>query len=353
MFISVDGKAKEVKEIFAGGADGKAHKVKELFGSVNGIAKLLYTSNKVQNGFDQFSWAEIKQLANEGKLLEHFNMYDRVTVKLTGVVEKEYSYTKVDSGSRGYVTQKQNTLILQITALTETSMRLSSPYASIFTKYIGQGYHPTGGIEPWTETKTTTEPFSGSSSITITTVDSGHSCYWKFNDVLPEEIKAVATPTAVDVVRKTVTYSSGGSQTTKDTCYIRNIQSPINWSVTTHKEELPYWYEITETQFPRSKSAYLYHWIFPEDCKSINDDPVGMTFLYSTNSNSEYYRHYWITDSPKISYSHTDKYVNPGNGGSYSLPSSASVSSGSSTPAFYGSRLFDFIPEINIEADAE
>lgn len=351
MFISVDGKAKEVKEIFAGGSDGKAHKIKELFGSVNGIAKLIYKEQKETNAFDQFTWAEIKQLANEGKLLEHFNLYDRVTIKLTRPVEKEYNYTKTN-GATSYMTQRQNTLVLQITALTETSMRLSSPYVSIFTKGVETGYFKNDGITPWTETKTTKEFYENSSSVTITTEDSGISCYWQINDALPEEIKAVATPTAVDVVRKTVTYSTGGSQTTNDTCYVRNISDPINWSVTTHKEDLPYWYEITETQFPRSRSAYLYHWIIPEDYKSCGREPQGRTFLYST-SGTEYYRNYYITNSPQVSYSHTDKYASPGNGGIISLPSGERVPSTSLDPRYYGGLVYDFIPEINIEADAE
>ena len=83
MFVSVNGKAKEVKEIFAGGSDGLAHKVNEVFGSVNGVAKLVYTNAPHEhNAFDNYTWAEIKQLADEGKLLENFNRFDKVNIKL-------------------------------------------------------------------------------------------------------------------------------------------------------------------------------------------------------------------------------------------------------------------------------
>ena len=83
MFVSVDGKAREVKEIFAGGTDGLAHKVKEVFGSVDGTANTIFTDSPYpHNAFNDFTWAEIKQLADEGRLLEYFNKYDVVDIKL-------------------------------------------------------------------------------------------------------------------------------------------------------------------------------------------------------------------------------------------------------------------------------
>ena len=128
MFVSVDGKAKEVAEIFAGGTDGKAHKVTELFGSVNGIAKQLWTSTPPEpNGFDKFTWAEIKQLANEGKLLEHFNLYDRVMVKLKTPLTGEIRMYMSGHGIYENVPQYQDEMLFQIIELTETKMRLMCP----------------------------------------------------------------------------------------------------------------------------------------------------------------------------------------------------------------------------------
>lgn len=128
MFVSVDGKAKEVAEIYAGGADGKAHKVTELFGSVDGTAKLLWSDAPPEpNSFDKYTWAEIKQFANEGKLLEHFNLYDRVTIKLKTVLEGElYVYLK-GYGKYMWVPQYQDEMVFQIVELTETKMRLMCP----------------------------------------------------------------------------------------------------------------------------------------------------------------------------------------------------------------------------------
>lgn len=131
MFVSVDGKAKEVAEIFAGGTDGKAHKVTELFGSVNGIAKQLWTSTPPEpNGFDKFTWAEIKQLANEGKLLEHFNLYDRVMIKLKTPLTGEIRMYMSGHGIYENVPQYQNEMLFQIIELTETKMRLMCPRVS-------------------------------------------------------------------------------------------------------------------------------------------------------------------------------------------------------------------------------
>lgn len=119
MFVSVDGKAREVKEIFAGGSDGLAHKVNELFGSVDGVAKLVYSSAPTeQNAFDQFTWAEIKELANEGKLLEHFNKHDKVNVKLTQPL--------VGKNTDGTPAFYQDTITFCISQLSATGMTLVS-----------------------------------------------------------------------------------------------------------------------------------------------------------------------------------------------------------------------------------
>lgn len=128
MFVSVDGKSKEVAEIYAGGADGKAHKITELYGSVDGTAKLLWSDAPSEpNGFDSFTWAEIKQLANEGKLLDHFKIFDKVTIKLKEPLESEmYIYLK-GVGKYMWIPQRQDEMMFQIIELSETKMRLMSP----------------------------------------------------------------------------------------------------------------------------------------------------------------------------------------------------------------------------------
>jgi hypothetical protein len=129
MFVSVDGKAKEVKEIFAGGADGLAHKINEIYGSVDGVAKLVYTSAwREPNAFDELTWAQIKELADNGLLLEYFKKGDLVDIKF-----KEPIIQKVFS--RGPVIQ--DGITMQVCELTATGMRLVSytavPY--VFTWY--------------------------------------------------------------------------------------------------------------------------------------------------------------------------------------------------------------------------
>lgn len=128
MFISVDGKSKEVTDIFAGGTDGKAHRVTEMFGSVDGIAKLVYSNEeKESSAFDQFTWAEIKQLADEGKLLEHFKQFDRVYIKLKEPLRKDLSIYISGHGFYRTVPQVQTEIMFQIAEVTETKMRLMCP----------------------------------------------------------------------------------------------------------------------------------------------------------------------------------------------------------------------------------
>lgn len=348
MFISVDGKAKEVKEIFAGGADGKAHRVKELYGSVDGIAKKLYTIEEEVNGFTLFSWEEIKQLADEGKLLEHFNLYDKVKIKLNKTLSKEVTYWDKDGTNKRF-TARQDHLILQITTLTENYMRLSSPYSSIFCRMIPTGVYNDDYIA-WQYTTETKAPFEGSSNITVTTVDYSDSFYWIFNDALPEEVKAVANGT--EKVRSTVSYSSGGTITNKENCYIRNLSQPVAYTVKTHTESLPYWYEITESQFPRKKSAYMYHFALPEDYgKNGGYFASGMTFFRTTGTSttSDYSRVYYCCRVPLATWSFTDRYVKPiETKGVWTLRSYYYANQQGLDEYFHGSRTFDFIPELSI-----
>ena len=130
MFVSVNGIAREVKEIFAGGSDGLAHKVNEVFGSVDGIAKLIYTNVKhAPNSFDNFTWAQIKILADNGELLDHFNRGDLVDVKFKTPLYYADSY--------GEILWYQDSMTFQLTELSATGMKLVAycavPYRFMFT----------------------------------------------------------------------------------------------------------------------------------------------------------------------------------------------------------------------------
>jgi hypothetical protein len=120
MYVSVDGKAKKVKEIFAGGADGLAHKINEVFGSVDGVAKLVYSGEpKELNSFDSIPWDEIKAIADEGALLDFFNKGDKVNIKLKTPLESTINGT----------TFYQDILTMSIVELSATGMKLVSTTA--------------------------------------------------------------------------------------------------------------------------------------------------------------------------------------------------------------------------------
>ena len=179
MFVSVDGKAREVKEIFAGGSDGLAHKVKEVFGSVDGIANTVYTDSPYPyNAFNEFTWAEIKQLADEGRLLDYFHQYDVVDIKLTeplvGAEGTEYEYY-------------QDRLPMTVSQICETGMqlvaRISTPYTwrctptNIYLQKI---------MDSTEEGRWTTVPYD-----VWGTLEGLYDACKKVHDVLPEDMKEV------------------------------------------------------------------------------------------------------------------------------------------------------------------
>ena len=131
MFVSVDGKAREVKEIFAGGADGLAHKIGEVFGSVNGVAKLIFTCAPHEpNAFDNLSWEEIKLLADAGRLLEFFNKGDKVNIKFKTPIEGQYHMFN------HWCDWLQDGITLQICELNEYGMKLVAYNATpLFTNF--------------------------------------------------------------------------------------------------------------------------------------------------------------------------------------------------------------------------
>lgn len=135
MFVSVDGKAREVKEIFAGGPDGLAHKINEVFGSVNGVAKLIFTcAPHEKNKFDELTWEEIKILADAGRLLEFFNKGDKVNIKFKTPIEGTYHMFGHDCD------WMQDGMTLQIVELTENGMKLMGYNATpLFTNFYLEG----------------------------------------------------------------------------------------------------------------------------------------------------------------------------------------------------------------------
>jgi 3',5'-cyclic AMP phosphodiesterase CpdA len=130
MFVSVDGKAKEVKEIFAGGTDGLAHKVDEVFGSVDGVATLVYSSVAHEpNAFDKFTWAEIKELADGGLLLDYFNRGDLVDIKFKDILRNKV----MGNGEVHEVVQDGMTM--QVSEVTATGMTLVA-YTAVPFYYV-------------------------------------------------------------------------------------------------------------------------------------------------------------------------------------------------------------------------
>lgn len=119
MFISVDGKAREVKEVFAGGTDGLAHKINEIYGSVDGVAKLVYSNAKREpNAFDNLTWAQIKELADNGLLLDHFKKGDLVDIKFKEPIDVIINRT----ARKEHIIQ--DIMTMQVDEVTENGMRL-------------------------------------------------------------------------------------------------------------------------------------------------------------------------------------------------------------------------------------
>lgn len=347
MFVSIDGKAKEIKEIYAGGTDEKTHKITSLFGSVNGIAKQVYSSRGNKNAFDMFSWAEIKQMATNGQLLEYFHKYDRVTVKLNKPVTARIPLSCYDADGKRYEYHpKQDVIIFQITELTATKMKLSSPYASVFYRLIPPARYENDGFAPWTEYE---DKIENNGSLQVTTSDYTVSCYWQLDSVLPDDLKSVVN--GYNMLEKKVSYSTGQNTTTNGICHVRNISEPITYEVVTH-EDIPRWYELAESQFPLNKSAYNYHISTPLNCVRYSNYVKGRTLFYSTD-NSEYYRKYYYTDVPQMAYdwgAEKDKYKHPGYNFTKEKCSQQyyNQSGGIGDPYNTSGEWWDYLPEISI-----
>lgn len=280
MFVSVDGKAKEVAEIFAGGADGKAHKITELFGSVDGIARQLWTDAPPEpNAFDQFSWAEIKQLANEGKLLEHFNLFDKVWITLKTPLEGEmYVYLK-GYGKYEWIPQYQDKMLFQIVELTETKMRLMCPRVNAIG-LANQNIHTatTGGYGSyeiampsyWSLFASHFDADEGEARLHSPNAWGMTSLYYRLKDIqnsLPDDLVDVLSVCARPLIRYEHHFITHKLELEWDEdMKVRQISSNIfSKGVDTTTDYYTVYPIIHQSYYPKTVGEYLYHIQLPEE----------------------------------------------------------------------------------------
>ena len=284
MFVSVNGKAKEVKEIFAGGSDGLAHKVNEVFGSVNGVAKLVYTNAPHEhNAFDDYTWAEIKQLADEGKLLEHFNRFDKVNIKLKQPLVETYNNE----------TFYQDTLTMVVSEISATGMRLVSniatPYRFLFNidnaLYVSRMHG-----DRWFDVGTTS----------IWGMCSGlyNGCK-AIDNALPDDMRAVLHNFA-PLYKYEYYNDEEGKQRLReeyDDCRVRQITSN---GYSYHREYVAerdrYEYVLDTSYFARTESGYKKY--VPDTLKTLYNECYGIDSLryhskYSTTTPYWTYKLMW------------------------------------------------------------
>ena len=178
MFVSVDGKAKEVKEIFAGGSDGLAHKVTEVFGSVNGIANTIYTDSPYEyNAFNQYTWQEIKEIADAGDLLDYFNQYDVVDIKLkepiVGLKGSQYEF-------------EMDHLPMTVSQITPTGMQLVARICTPFTWKLNPNE-----LYVSRNTNSASGSWSTVPDEVYYTMEGLYDACKAINDVLPDDMKEV------------------------------------------------------------------------------------------------------------------------------------------------------------------
>ena len=315
MFVCINGKSKEVTEIFAGGKDGLAHRIKEIFGSVNGVAKLVYSEKRDNNAFDEFTWAEIKQLATDGLLLEHFNIGDTVTIKLKTSLTKTISYS-----NDADIILAQKELPLKIVELTETKMRLMSPIATILN----------GQFNLWKETITTYggdpnkwtsfNKYVNNSEQTLIKnawgMNSGYNCLKMIDNALPDDFREALSICARPIISFTG-YSTGQRVIEYDEdLRVRQISDDL-WKAKVNTEDVPYTVDLLETYYPRNFSAHLKYYNVPEERKSqieswIKQYGIGFVVPFSqyVYTSSNWYMYYTTSPSKAYSWDRTDYNTN-------------------------------------------
>lgn len=291
MFVSVDGKAKEVTEIFAGGSDGLAHKVNEIYGSVDGVAKLIYNGTpREPNGFDQFTWAQIKELADAGLLLEHFKRYDRVDIKLKSPLHPE------GNAAHGQPNIYQDTLPMVISEICETGMRLVAHIATPF-RYL---FRVDNQLYPIPSDKTV---YIGTGEIWGMCEALYEGC--KAVDVaLPDDMREVLRDFAPIYKYEYYTDHEGKQRLLKeyDDCRVRQITSngygyAHRYVEENDREE----YILTRTYFARTESGYKKY--IPPEIRNLFNDAYGVQSLYyhkDTTSARPYTTYKLMWQNPNI-----------------------------------------------------
>lgn len=300
MFISVDGKSKQVKEIFAGGKDGLAHRIKELFGSVDGVAKLIFEEETEENGFSKFTWAEIKQLATDGLLLEHFAIGDTVTIKL-----KQNLVNAVSFSSGNICTFMQRELPLKIIELTETKMRLMCP----ITVLKGNFNLWEDATNDWTDVIKKMNQYGTSPGFGLKNfgqycwgMNSGYYRLKEIDNALPDDFRDALSVCERPIIDFKL-YSTGQEVKTYDEdLRVRQITDDL-WETRINKEDVPYTVDLLQTYYPRKLSAYFKYFGFTEENKSSveyyitnNDHVPFVKYDYSSG-----FRMYY-TRSPQMAY---------------------------------------------------
>lgn len=260
MFVSVDGKAREVQELFIGGADGLAHKVDEAFGSVDGVAKLVYTSAKEPTPFDDFTWAEIKELADAGLLENYFKRFDKVTIKLkTPLHGSESAFSKKE--------WDQDTLTMVISEINPYGMRLVAHNATPFSYSFGysnelyQTYFKNSLHDRW-ETVGDTWGMCVSLYNKCKTID----------DALPDDLREVLTSFKPLAVYEHYVDDEGKTRLRRQytDCRVRQLSSNGYSYSHIYNEEKERWEYVLDTSyFARTRSGYYKY--LPEDTRDIMD----------------------------------------------------------------------------------
>lgn len=363
MFISVNGKAKRVVEIFAGGTDGKAHSVKELFGSVDGIARLLFASTPpATNGFGLFTWAEIKQLANEGKLLEHFNLYDKVTVQLKTPLENELSIYMTEHSKTVKVAQRQTEMQFQIVELTATKMRLMTPRANVLgvqSSNIRVLYSATTAIaEVWKQyaidyTNNTNSARSNIKDIWgLTTMYNGLKTV---QNALPDDLVNVLSVCARPITSWTKDSLSGKINITYDEDMKVRQLTTNKMSKTTKTVDGIVYPVINESYFPTTVGDYLYYINLPEEYDTYTQRQYmakqgmfdGWKLLDYEVNDGKTYKQSWCL-APEASCAYSKGMTTTSEISTYNSLGSIKKDKDANVPTGEANHMF---PEIIIEAD--
>lgn len=301
MFVSVDGKAKEVKEVFAGGTDGLAHKINEIYGSVDGVAKLVYSSaGREPNAFDNLTWAEIKELADAGLLLEHFKKGDLVDIKFKEPIDVTISYA-----DNAHVIQ--DGITMQVAELTENGMRLVAYTAVPY----GFTWVPTNELYIANVEARGSDYSSGGPGSWAAHEDWGlcgglYACAKEIDNRLPDDMREVLHDYSPCNVYEYYTDDEGKERfrVGYDDCRVHQVTT---CGYEYHKEFVEerdrYEYILDFSHYPTSKTKYKKY--FPETLRQLKDGvSCGITWRYYEYANSDggYWQYKLLWNNPEHSW---------------------------------------------------